>query len=85
MKRLLQFLFLLTVCVSAYSQASGLADLKFGQYQIADSQWNVSACTTTNTCEIYSKNPGIAYMIPWYNGQLSWACLLYTSPSPRDS
>ena len=73
MKRLLQFLFLLTVCVSAYSQATGLADLKFGQAQIADSQWNVQACTQTATCQIYSKNPGTAYQIPWYNGQLSWA------------
>ena len=73
MKRLLQFLFLLTVCVSAYSQATGLADLKFGQAQIADSQWNVQACTQTATCQIYSKNPGTAYKIPWTNGQLSWA------------
>jgi hypothetical protein len=61
------------VCVSAYSQATGLVDLKFGQAQIADSQWNVNACTTTNTCEIYSKNPGTAYKIPWWSGQLSWA------------
>ena len=73
MKRLLQFLFLLTVCVSAYSQATGLADLKFGQAQIADSQWNVQACTQTATCQIYSKNPGTVYRIPWTNGQLSWA------------
>jgi hypothetical protein len=73
MKRILQFLFLLTMCVSAYSQATGLADLKFGQYQIADSQWNVQSCTQTATCQIYSKNPGTAYRIPWYNGQLSWA------------
>jgi hypothetical protein len=60
-------------CVTTLSQATGLVDLKFGQAQIADSQWNVNACTTTNTCEIYSKNPGIAYMIPWTSGQLSWA------------
>ena len=55
------------------TQAAGLADLKFGQAQIADSQWNVQACTQTATCQIYSKNPGTAYKIPWYNGQLSWA------------
>jgi hypothetical protein len=73
MKRLLQFLFLLTVCVSAYSQASGLADLKFGKAQIADSQWNVQACTQTATCQIYSKNPGTVYKIPWTSGQLTWA------------
>ena len=72
-KRIFQFLFMITVCISAYSQATGLADLKFGQYQIADSQWNVQACTQTATCQIYSKNPGIAYQIPWYSGQLTWA------------
>ena len=74
MKRfLLIFSFLITFCLSAHSQATGLVDLKFGRYQIADSQWNVSACMYTATCEIYSKNPGTAYKIPWYNGQLSWA------------
>jgi hypothetical protein len=72
-KRLLQFLFLLTWCIGAYSQASGLVDLKFGRYQIADSQWNVSACTQTATCQIYSKNPGTAYKIPWWSGQIQWA------------
>lgn len=74
MKRfLLVFSFLISLCLSAQGQATGLVDLKFGQYQIADSQWNVSSCTQTATCQIYSKNPGTAYMIPWYNGQLSWA------------
>ena len=73
MKRILQFLFLLTVCVSAYSQATGLVDLKFGQAQIADSQWNVGACMYTATCQIYSKNPGTVYKIPWTSGQLTWA------------
>jgi hypothetical protein len=74
MKRfLILFSFLITICLSAHSQASGLADLKFGQYQIADSQWNVSACMYTATCQIYSKNPGTAYKIPWTSGQLSWA------------
>ena len=74
MKRfLLIFSFLITFCLSAHSQATGLVDLKFGQAQIADSQWNVQSCTQTATCQIYSKNPGTAYKIPWYNGQLSWA------------
>jgi hypothetical protein len=59
-----------------------LADLKFGQYQVADSQWNVQACTQTATCEIYSKNPGTAYMIPWYNGQLTWAAGDYVAFVP---
>jgi hypothetical protein len=82
MKRLVQFLFFLTVCISAHGQASGLADLKFGSAQIADSQWNVSACTQTATCQIYSKNPGTAYKIPWYNGQLSWAAGDYVAFVP---
>jgi hypothetical protein len=71
MKKFLSFLFALMMCLTA--QATGLVDLKFGQAQIADSQWNVSACTQTATCQIYSKNPGTAYKIPWTNGQLSWA------------
>ena len=74
MKRfLILFSLLWTVCFSAHSQATGLVDLKFGQYQIADSQWNTSACLYTATCQIYSKQPGTAYKIPWTNGQLSWA------------
>lgn len=72
-KRFLQFLFLWTVCISAYSQAAGITDVKFGRYQIADSQWNVSACMQTSTCQIYSTNPGTAYKIPWTNGQIAWA------------
>ena len=67
------FSFLITFFFSVHSQATGLADLKFGRYQIADSQWNVSACMYTATCQIYSKNPGTAYKIPWYTGQLAWA------------
>ena len=71
-KRLLQFFLFLSVCISAHGQASGLADLKFGRAQIADSQWNVQACTQTATCQIYSKNPGTVYKIPWTTGQLAW-------------
>jgi len=81
-KRLLQFFLFLTVCISAHGQASGLADLKFGSAQIADSQWNVQSCTQTATCQIYSKNPGTAYKIPWYNGQLSWAAGDYVAFVP---
>jgi hypothetical protein len=74
MKRFfLIFSFLITFCLSAHSQATGLVDLKFGQAQIADSQWNTGACLYTTTCQIYSKNPGTAYKIPWWSGQLSWA------------
>ncbi len=53
--------------------SAGITDIKFGRYQIADSQWNVTSCLTTTTCQIYSKNPGTAYQIPWSNGQLVWA------------
>jgi len=67
------FSFLITFFFSTHSQAAGLADLKFGRYQIADSQWNVSACMYTATCQIYSKNPGTVYKIPWTTGQLAWA------------
>lgn len=63
--------------VLASLSASGLAhaaftDLKFSQYQVADSQWNVGNCTTTDTCEIYSKNPGTAYRIPASSGTITW-------------
>jgi len=61
---------LLLVCSSAFAD---LTDIKFGQSQIADSQWNVNACLNTTTCQIYSKNPGTAYKIPWTSGQVSWA------------
>jgi hypothetical protein len=69
MKRI--FLTLLLLCSNAW--AVTFTDLKFGQAQIADSQWNVQACTQTATCQIYSKNPGTVYKIPWYTGQLTWA------------
>jgi hypothetical protein len=65
--------FILLLLISGNSFATGLADLKFGRAQIADSQWNVQACTQTATCQIYSKNPGTVYKIPWTSGQLSWA------------
>jgi hypothetical protein len=67
------FLFLPMILFSGSARATGLADLKFGRAQIADSQWNVQACTQTATCQIYSKNPGTVYKIPWYSGQLTWS------------
>jgi len=51
---------------------AALTDIKFGQSQIADSQWNVNACLNTTTCQIYSKQPGTMYKIPWTNGQWAW-------------
>lgn len=59
--------------------ATTFADVKFGQSQIADSQWNVGACMYTATCQIYSKAPGTAYKIPWTSGKLSWASGDYVS------
>lgn len=61
----------------ALAGGSGMAeaaftDLKFGQYQIADSQWDVGNCTTTSSCEIFSKIPGVGYQIPFFNGQIDW-------------
>lgn len=68
MKKIL--LALLFLCCNAFAD---LTDIKFGQSQIADSQWNTNACLNTTTCQIYSKNPGTAYKIPWTSGQVSWA------------
>lgn len=70
MKLVLAVALYLTFIASAYA---AITDIKFGQYQIADSQWNVSACLNTATCEIYRKNPGTAYKIPWTSGQVQWA------------
>lgn len=53
MKRILQFLFMLTMCLSAYSQALTFSDLKFSKYQFSDAQWDVGACMYSNTCNIY--------------------------------
>jgi hypothetical protein len=66
-------LFLPMVLFSGKARATVFTDLKFGQAQIADSQWNVQACTQTATCQIYSKNPGTVYKIPWWSGQLAWS------------
>ena len=68
MKKIL--LTLLFLCSNAWAD---LTDIKFGQSQIADSQWNVNACLNTTTCQIYSKQPGTAYKIPWTSGQVQWA------------
>lgn len=73
LRRLSKQLLLAFILVLPFSANSAMTDIKFGQYQIADSQWNVNACLNTTTCQIYSKNPGTAYKIPWYTGQVSWA------------
>jgi len=65
-----------------YPVYASMSDIKFGQYQIADSQWNVSACLNTTTCQIYRKNPGTAYKIPWTSGQVQWAAGDYVKLEP---
>lgn len=66
--------------------AATFADLKFGQYQTADSQWNTSSCYYSpgsyNGCQIYSKNPGVTYKIPWTSGRLTWAAGDYIKFAP---
>jgi hypothetical protein len=71
--RLSKQLLLAFILVLPFSVNAAISDIQFGQYQIADSQWNVNACLNTTTCQIYSKQPGTAYKIPWYNGQVQWA------------
>jgi hypothetical protein len=65
---------ILTVLLLFFSSLAraDLTDIQFGRYQIADSQWNVSACLYTATCQIYSKQPGTMYKIPWTSGQWAW-------------
>jgi hypothetical protein len=65
--------FLLIALMFSSPVFADITDIKFGRYQIADSQWNVSACLNTTTCQIYSKQPGTAYKIPWTSGQVQWA------------
>ena len=67
------FPFIVLLLMTGKVYAAALTDVKFGRYQIADSQWNVNACLNTTTCQIYSKNPGTAYKIPWTSGQVQWA------------
>ncbi len=71
MKKLLSLLFFWLTISASWAQTT-FTDLQFGRYQIADSQWNVGACTTTSSCQIYSTNPGTMYKIPWTSGQWSW-------------
>jgi hypothetical protein len=72
MEQIKKFLFAIALLFLSTAARADLTDIQFGRYQIADSQWNVSACLYTTTCEIYSKQPGTAYKIPWTSGQWSW-------------
>jgi hypothetical protein len=69
MKKILSAIMFMLISVNAHS---ALTDIKFGSQQVADSQWNVNACLTTTTCQIYSKNPGTMYKIPWTSGTWQW-------------
>jgi hypothetical protein len=40
---------------------SPFTGVHFGRAQVADAQWNVQACTQTNSCQIYSTAPGVTY------------------------
>jgi hypothetical protein len=73
LSRLSKVTLLLAIVLISNVSFAALTDVKFGRYQIADSQWNVNACLNTTTCQIYSKQPGTAYKIPWTNGQVQWA------------
>jgi hypothetical protein len=73
LRRLSKVTLLLAIVLISNVSFAALTDVKFGRYQIADSQWNVNACLNTTTCQIYSKQPGTAYKIPWTNGQVQWA------------
>jgi hypothetical protein len=73
MESLKRILVALTLTLCASIAHADLTDIKFGQSQVADSQWNVNACLNTATCQIYSKQPGTAYKIPWTSGQVQWA------------
>jgi len=40
---------------------SAFTGVHFGAAQVADTQWDVYACTSTDTCNIYSTSPGGTY------------------------
>ena len=61
-----------TVAVSCAASTNILSTLQFVQTQVADAQWNVSACTTTTTCVIYADSPGTAYKTPFTTGRFNF-------------
>ena len=69
---MIKYLLSLVLLLASSQSLAALTDIKFGPSQIADSQWNVNACLTTTTCQIYSKQPGTMYKIPWTTGQWNW-------------
>ena len=63
---------------------ASFSDLKFGQAQIADSQWNTSTCIVGDTCQIFSMNPGVAYRFPFTDGLVEWSVGDYISFAPNE-
>ena len=43
------------------NSTAAFTGVHFGASQVADTQWDVTACTTTSTCNIYSTLPGVTY------------------------
>ena len=98
MRKIILFLLFLLAgsCVSAQTQFS---DLKFSKYQFSDTQWNVSACLYTSTCQIYSLSGigttwNLGYpvsigatqyigFLPSGNGTYPWTMVLYNSDGSR--
>ena len=56
MKTFIKFLFFI-LCLRLFTvpaYATSFSDLEFGRYQFSDTQWNVSACLYSTTCQVYS-------------------------------
>lgn len=43
------------------ASSNNFTGARFGAAQVADTQWNVQACTQTNRCQVYSTQPGGTY------------------------
>ena len=85
---------LVGVCSLSKAQTQ-FSDLEFGRYQFSDTQWNVSACLYTNTCQVYSLSGiGTTYNLGYPvtigatqyigfvasgNNSYPWTMLLYNS------
>ena len=41
--------------------SSAFTGVHFGPSQVADTQWNVYACTQTTSCQVYSTSPGVTW------------------------
>lgn len=61
-----------SVSIACGAQSSAMSLLRLSQNQLADAQWNVSACLTTSTCQIFSSTPGVQFRTPFSVGQFNW-------------